>query len=394
MKILACILLLLCIVPATGTTEPVARVRTFYLEGVRSGRLHGPFTFTTGTAVNLETGTFRLDVLSAAGNFILTEERTGTVFGVYELVPGRMIDAGYQLFTITRLSSTTLRPGTIPARPPVAPGSAPPRPRSATAGSALFAHDYKVGIVADLIHQIAYEAKIDGQEGARAKYIERRGATLFAARGILTLTAGLLADVKWQETIDDPAGRFEQGTLASGTGWTASMQLRVPAWADGRWSASLGGGVHYQREAFDLEYGSWETVRIDSPITTNDVPNDPTNGLTNGVPEDLAPVPVEQFVRHSRTATLSETWVSLTARLDYTAPTWFVFGGLRALPWVETDLSAAIEIDNQRIPLSFKRRDPFSGYAGAGFSYQDIHSYVEFEAGGVNALRIGIMLSF
>ena len=388
MKFIACILLLLCAYHATAVAESPNHARSFFLEGVRSGRLYGPFVFQTGTTIQLDTGEFRIDVLSAAGAFILTEQQSGTVFGVYELVPGRMIDAGYQLFTITRVSTQplaserTARPFHESARH--APQDTHPSP--------FYNTDYRIGIVFDLINQIAYDWKLDGEDGDSAKYIERRGATLTFSRGIVTLKAGALLDGSWEETIDAPDGAFEDGTLTSGTGWKAGLSLLVPVFVDGRWSAAIGGGVTYQRETFDLEFGQWETVLFEDIATTTT--NDVSNGVTNGIPPEVPPIEGERFVRQSTSATLTETIVNVTARLDYTAPNWFVFAGLSAEPWSDTDLQATIEVDNERIPLSFTRRHPFSGYVGAGFTYQDVHSYLELEAGGVNAIRLGVMLSF
>jgi hypothetical protein len=390
MKKIGCIFILLCLVSASVMADAGTRVRTFFLESVRSGRVHGPFPFLSATVVHLETGAFRLDVLSATGSFILTEERSGAVFGVYELVPGRMIDAGYQLFTITRLSTTTLPPGQVPARPTSVPG---PNARHSThtiSSVRPFSHSYQAGIVVDLINQVAYKWELEGEDGTSARFMERRGATLAFTRGVLTLTAGLLGDSAWDESINDPYGRFQETSLSGGTGWSAGMQILVPVFTDNRWSASIGGGIHYQRESYQLEYGTWETVPIQEPVFEPEF----SSGLTNGVPDEPLLPPEERFVRQTTTATLSETVISLSARLDYVAPTWFMYAGLRALPWTDTDLQANIEIDDLRIPLTFERKDLLSGFAGAGFTYQDLHCFGEFEAGGVNAVRLGVTISF
>ncbi len=385
MKITAYILLCMLAFRVACAADASHQMRTFFLEGVRTGRLYGPFSFQTGTILQLDTGNFRLDVLSAAGSFILTEQRSGTVFGVYELIQGRMIDAGYQIFTITRVTSKPL-----PHR------QSPDHLRSSRQhGPAYYApyHQapYRVGITIDLVNQIAYDWKLDKKDASSARYVERRGGTVSFSRGILTVHGGVLVDAKWQETVRDPGNAFEEGSLSNGTGWKAGLSLLIPVFSDGGWSASIGGSVDYQRETFDLEYGQWQTIHFNDISSTNDT----SNGVTNGVPEDVAPtIPGERFIRQNRSATLSETIVNLTARLDYTAPGWFVFAGLKAVPWSDTDLQAIIDIDDQRIPLSFERRHPFSAYAGAGFTYQDVHSYLEFEAGGVNAIRLGVVLSF
>ncbi len=388
MKTITCILLCLCVFHVAQAANTPEHVRSFFLEGVRSGRLYGPFRFQTGARIQLDTGDFRLDVLSAAGSFILTEQRSGAVFGVYELVPGRMIDAGYQLFTITRVTRTTMPNREHATSYPS--GRSTQQETFYTTSQPFHQADYRVSIIVDLINQIAYDWTLDGEDGGSAKYMERRGATLALSRGILTIAAGVLLDAEWQETFQDPNEAFEEGRLSSGTGWKADLSLLVPVFEDGRWSAAVGGGVSYQRETFDLEYGQWETIDFNDNTTTNGLPN----GTTNAVPSDVTSIAGESFIRQTQSATLSETVVNVTARLDYTAPNWFAFAGLHAEPWSDTDLQATIELDNQRIPLSFSRRHPFSGYVGAGFTYQDVHSYLKFKAGGVNAIRMGVTLSF
>ena len=384
MKKIASILLCLGVCHVAALASDAGNMQTFFLEGVRSGRLYGPFPFQTGAQIQLETGNFQLDVLSDAGSFILTELRTGAVFGVYELVPGRIIDAGYQLFTITRITTKPL-PTDGRMRQPQQDHEQRP---------AFYESDYRLTIVADIIHRIAYDWDLDGENVGSAQYLERRGATLALSRGILTLQAGVILDAEWNETVAEPTGRFEEGTLANGTGWKAGISLLVPVFNDGRWSASLGGGLSYQRETFDLEFGQWQTVDFDDNTTTNGIDNGVVNGVTNGVPDDVSLVAGERFVRQSQSATLTETVLNLNARLDYTAPNWFIFGGLHVEPWSDTDLQATVEIADDRFPLSFSRRHPFSGYAGAGFTYHDVQSYVEVEAGGVNAIRLGVALAF
>ncbi len=385
MKITAYIFLCMLTLHAARAADASRHMRTFFLEGVRTGRLYGPFPFQTGSILQLDTGSFRLDVLSAAGSFILTEQQSGTVFGVYELVPGRMIDAGYQLFTISRVTSQPLPEGqSVDYLKPF-------QRHWPTSYAPYHQAPYRVGITVDLINQISYDWKLDGEDGDSSRYIDRRGATFSFSRGILTLHGGFLVDGDWQETVRDPENAFEEATLSNGTGWKTGLSLLIPVFTDGRWSASIGGGVDYQRETFDLEYGQWQTTQVHDTISTNNV----SNGITNGVPgEAAAPIVGTRFVRQSTSATLSETIVNLTARLDYTAPNWFAFAGLNAVPWSDTDLQAVIDINDQRIPLSLERQHPFSGYAGAGFTYQDVHSYLAFEAGGVNAIRLGVILSF
>ncbi len=365
-------------------------VRTFFLEGVRSGRLHGPFSFQTGSSIDLDTGTFRLDVLSASGSFILTEQRSGSVFGVYELVPGRIIDAGYQLFTISRVSAQSLP---LDQRPPRLHTDIPDilSQHQAPDSSARGLHDagYQVCIVAELANQIAYDWTLDNEDGGRARYVERRGVSFLFSRGILTLKAGWLSDGEWQETVRDPDGQFEQGTLSNGIGWLTALSLSVPVFTEGRWSVFTGGGIEYQRESFDLQYGAWETINISDTV----VPEDSTNGVTNGV-MDAPTTTIERFARQTQSATLSEMTVNLTARIDYTANNWFAFAGMKAVPWSDTDLKAFIDIDDRRVPISFERRHPFSSHAGIGFYYQDLRTYIEMEAGSVNAIRVGVNLSF
>jgi hypothetical protein len=369
----------------SGHAQTGGSVRTFSLEGVRSGRLHGPFLFVSGTSVMIETGSFRLDVLSAAGSFILTDERTGTVFGVYDLVAGRMIDAGYQLFTITRIGHTA-----APAPLTTAPQLPQPPRHTGQHVQTLQAYEYKAGISMDLVHRVAYNWELDGESGGAARSIERRGATLLFSRGVLTLQAGLLADGEWNETVNDAEGRFLQGTLSKGTGWMAGAQVSIPVFTEGRWSVAMEGGLQYQRESFSLEYGTWEERTPVIIVTTNET----SNGVTNSVIDNPEALPGQRFVRKDHEAILSETLVHVSLRLDYTAPGWFLFAGLHTFPWSDAKLDARFAVGSETFPLTFQRRDPVSGYTGAGFRYHDLHCYAEVEAGSVNAIRLGLFLVF
>lgn len=380
--------------------NPQSQERVFFLEGVRSGQLHGPFPFRSGSKLTLKTGTFRLDVLSAKGDFLLTDEKTGSVFGVYEMIAGRMIDVGYQLFTITRISTRLQPPPRMPTQPPAVPQPSSPRrqPQNQVVPQRTqpthFAKKYNastpytISAIVDVQNEVAYNWSIDGRDGGSAKFVERKGATFLFQKGIFSASASILMDGNWEESVDDISGQFSNASLANGTGWNLGVNIDIPVFSDGYWSASVGGGIQYQRESFDLEYDR-RIARITTPVSTNTV----AAGSTNDVAPQT-PIISMQFIQETEDASLDEIWLNLNARLEYSTPTWFIYAGIHAMPWRNTALDADITIEGQSFPLEFEQKDPLSGFAGVGMHLGKTRSYAEFQAGGINAIRIGLAFKF
>jgi hypothetical protein len=74
---------------------------SFRLQSVREGGgAFGPFGFEDGGRVIVSEGEFGLKLISGH-SFKLVERSSGDVYGVYELVPGRIIDVGGTLYEIT-----------------------------------------------------------------------------------------------------------------------------------------------------------------------------------------------------------------------------------------------------------------------------------------------------
>jgi len=335
--------------------------QTFTLRGVRSSQDYGPFMFRHGSLLKLESGVFKLNILAAGRAFTLLDTETGLEYGVYELILGRMIDVGEVLFTITRVTA------------PAASFVTDPAP------SLLDNTDFAIELT--LLHQTAYDWEINGESGGDHA-VERGSVALKVRKGIGTLKLGLTTDAEWDHTIAGDGVNFENADMTDGTGFFTAIGLRIPVFQEGRWSGLIHGEAFYRREELTLQYGAWE---IESITTVTD-----TNALTNAVSE----ITNLSYNNNDETATLTETLVSVGIELAYTAPSWFFYTGLRALPWSDTTLDAMITSDDQRFEITFERKDPVMAYGGFGLTIKDIRAYLEVEGGGETAVRLGLARAF
>jgi hypothetical protein len=338
---------------------------SFNLQALQSGDVYGPFAFKTGTAVKLESGMFALEVI-ADKSFVLVAEGSGTRYGVYELVPGRMIDVGNQLFTITKIKEPEL-PGSASAAGivPLQVGEKP----------SLF-DDFAFGVQMDLLNHTKYDWDINGANGGDAN-MERISAELKFRKDFVTARFGLIMSSDWDKTIKGDGTNFEDASLEDGAGWFGALGMEFPIFKEGRWEGKLFGEASYSRESLSLKYGSWQ---IDSVVTTV------TNGATN-----VTTTTNYDYRNHDEDATLTETMVMLGASLSYEAPVWFMYAGGKVLPWVDTSLDADIKNGSNTFSLEFDRTDPVMVYGGAGVVVKGVRCYLEVEGGGVTAVRLGLM---
>lgn len=336
---------------------PVAET-TFTLKGVLSHQNYGPFVFRHQAKIKLESGVFQINILADGKAFTLVDTDSGLAYGVYELVLGRMIDIGDVLFTITRVDA----PPPVTFLPPAAPS--------------LF-DDTSFAIEYTLLNQVAYNWEMNGAAGGNQN-IERKGAALKARKGLFIMQIGLITAADWDHTIVEGGDTFSNAELADGSGWFASAGLSIPVFKEGRWSAVINGETLYRSEELSLQYGAWE---IESITSTTD-----TNAITNVV----STITNLRFVNHDEKATLTETLVTVGVQLSYNAPSWFMYAGLKALPWSDTTLDAVITADDRKYRLTFDRKDPITASGGLGFNIRGTKAYVEIEGGGEMAVRIGL----
>jgi len=354
--------------------------QTFTLKGVRSHEDYGPFLFRRGTLLKLESGLFRLSILPDNKAFTLTDTENGLSYGVYELVLGRMIDIGDVLFTITGMTAPPVTP-TVKAQPSIL-------------------DDTEFGIDISLVNEVAYDWEINGQSGGESRDIERRNVTLKARKGLFAVQAGLLTDSRWDHTIAGSDSTFTEAEITEGKGWFAAVGLSIPVLKEGRWSARINAEVIYRREEFSLQYGTWEIESITSTVDlstpgTNDVAD--TESSAEEATTTTNSVSTTTFLRfnnYDKDVTLTETLVSAGAQIAYHAPAWFLYAGIRALPWTDTSLNAVITSDDRKFKIEFTRKDPVMAYGGIGLDFLGLRSYIEMEGGGENTLRLGISRSF
>jgi hypothetical protein len=131
-------------------------------------------------------------------------------------------------------------------------------------------------------------------------------------------------------------------------------------------------------EDLSLEYGAWEVSSVVNTAVTNGATNVTTT--TN-----------YDYKNYDEDATLTETIVALGASLSYNAPVWFMYAGLKALPWSDSSLDATIVNGSSKFDITFERNDPVMAYGGGGFIIKGVKFYLEVEGGGVTAARLGLL---
>lgn len=353
---------------------------SFQLKGVRSTHLHGPFQFQSGTMLKLESGFFQLNLLPGGRSFTLTSRPDGLAYGVYELVEGRIIEAGNQLYTILNI------------RTPIAsPEQASPPPASRNRGyttptPSAQGHWYEgitLTIIADLFEDTDYEWTINNRSGSDSQTIQRQGATLLFQKGIMNARLGLTASSEWDHTIKGDGIRFENATLKEGTGWHIGTGIDWTIFEDKGWTATLGGDIIFRQDQMTLAYGAWEVVSTQTTVQTNTTGSNAVVTTTN-----------IRYNRKENDVTLSETMLTLDARLDYETDIWLVYGGIRVFAWDDVSMDAEIVADDTIYPIEFERKDPLTAYLGTGLFLDPVRIYGEFEAGAIMALRAGISMSF
>jgi len=342
---------------------------SFKLKAVQSKELFGPFAFRSGAFLKLESGAFKLNIISGR-SFELIDPGSGEKFGVYEFVPGRMIDIGDKLFTITDIKSVKTKANTASTA-----GKAPSQYRTE---KRTFFDDTALGLELDLINNTKYDWEINGAGGDSDANLERRTASLTFGKDFINARLGLITSSEWDNTIAGDGINFENATMKKGTGWFAGLGIKVPVFKEGRWEGDIFGEVSYSKEELSLQYGAWE---VDSVVSST-----VTNGATN-----VTTTTNYDYINYDEDATLTETLVMLGASISYEAPVWFIYAGIKTLPWSDSALDAVIVSDNNKFELTFERNDPVTAYGGGGFILKGLKCYVEIEGGGVSAVRLGIL---
>ena len=339
---------------------------TFQLQAVLSKENYGPFAFKSEARVKIESGVYKLNVLTGR-SFQLSDTDSDRSYGVYELVPGRIIDIGDVLYTINTIKATTPRARTshrTTGNPPSA--------------AALFANT-AIGLEVELLDAVAYDWEIDGASGEHEEKLERNSVSLEFQKNPFIARVGIVTAADWDHTIAGDGDTFENVTLEEGTGWFAGLGVTIPIFIDGRWSANLSGEVSYRQETLSLQYGAWE---IESIVSTT---------VTNGVSNVVTTTTNLDYVNYDEEATLTEMLAVLGASVSYDAPSWFLYAGLKALPWSDTSLDAEVRVRDKKYKIEFERNDPVMAYGGIGFIFAETKCYVEVEGGGETAIRLGLL---
>ncbi|MBT3192740.1 MAG: hypothetical protein HN341_09325 [Verrucomicrobia bacterium] len=340
---------------------------TYKLQAVQSREIYGPFAYKSDTFIKVESGIFKVNIVSGR-TFRLTSTDTGRNYGVYELVPGRIIDIGDRLFAITDIKSPP---------PPAAESHGQAAKQRAATSSSVFANG-AIALEYELLDIVGYDWKLAGVSGASQRDLERNTISLKFRHNYLTGRLGLVTDSEWDHTLSGNTNTFSNASMSKGTGWVVGLGVEIPVIDEGRWKASVFGEVSYRQEKLSLQYSE----NILSTISTT---------TTNGTVVSTNTASFQRATAYNVDATLTEMYAALGGSVSYESDRWFFYVGIRALPWIDTDLDATISSTYGRYAIEFERTDPVSGYGGIGFNVAGTKCYVEAEGGGENAIRVGLL---
>jgi hypothetical protein len=357
----------LIIVVLTLSATSWMHAGTYKLKAVQSGETYGPFAYKANTYIKVESGIFKLNIISGR-TFKLMASDSRKSYGVYELVPGRIIDVGDTLFTITDIRASRPPATAAASRSTTARYGAPPT-TSVFANTAL-------GLEYEFLDSVGYDWTLNAANGAGEKNIDRNSISLRVRHNYLTGRLGLVTSSEWDHSLAGSSNTFQNASIEEGTGWFAGVGVNIPVFADGGWKANIFGELSYRQEELSLEYGE----QAFSSTTS-----------TNGVSNIVTTVTSQSTEAHSEDATLTEMLAVVGASVSYESDFWFIYGGIKALPWSDTDLDAIIVTDGSRYTFEFERTDPVMGYGGVGFIIAGTKCYLEAEGGGETAVRIGLL---
>ncbi len=342
---------------ATPTTH-------FRLQAARSQRLFGPFTYTDGARLRLETGDYRLQVQNAT-SFRLVDPARGRSFGDYALVLGRMIDVDDTLFTIAEIND-----GSQPRGPSLV-ATAPVRPIT-------------IGVGLDQ-STTSYRWTVNGKDGGSPHDIERTRWGAWVGRDWWRLGAGISSDVSWDHTIKGDGSSFENASLDDGSGWWVGADVAYPFFRSGNWRADARGAFAYSSEEMTLTYRQW-TAHAASR-------QEPVAGSSNETVE----VSYTELLYTSRAseATLTEWQLQAGATLSYATAWWQLYGGVDINLATEAELSATITTSSASYKLEIEREHPLVVWGGGKVKLgKAARLLAEGRAGSSTGIRIAIERDF
>jgi len=351
---------------AEAPSPPVA----FRLESIRTKTVIGPFRFNTGFLINTGSGKFKLQVLGKR-TFRATGLATGRTYGVYELVPGRIIELGDALFTIVdiKYAGEAAQSATeISAAKSASPG--------ATAAIIM-------GVEMAPFSSTYHDWKIKESESGNSSAIDRKSLALVFRRGNFFCRAGFVMDAEWDETVAGDESKYQNLKIVDGRGWWVSLGGKYPLFREGRWRAEAEGALSYREEEYSLKYGASRLVSVSETVSTN-----ASSGVTTNI------LNTYDYSDYKRNADLTETLLSVGASLTYEMPSCWMFAGLTAIPFSDTDLNGSIEVDGAGYEMEFERTHPVMVHAGAGAGILGFRCHLEGRVGSEMAVRIGVERGF
>jgi hypothetical protein len=363
---IAGVCLLAAMLPAEAA--PAEATANFRLQAAISERIFGPFTYTDGARIRLETGDYRLRVLGGT-RFRLVDPARERSFGDYELVLGRMIDVDETLFTIAEITDGGQPRGSSRvAAAPYDPGRIP-----VTIGAGY--------------EQTAtsYRWTVNGADGGSPHDIERTRWGVWVARNWWRLSGGISSDVTWDHTVKSDGSSFDNATMNEGSGWWVNADVAYPFFQSGHWRADARGAFSYSSEEMTLTY---------SQVTTREASREePVEGSSN----DTVTVSYTEFIAESRSsdATLSEWLLQAGVALTYEAEQWMLYGGVDVDLATEAELSATIKTSSTLYKLEVEREHPIALWGGGKLKLgKATRLMLEGRAGSSTGIRLGVEREF
>jgi len=350
--------------------------------------LYGPFTFKTGATIITDRGLFKLQVLQNRA-FRLRASSTGEIFGIYELIPGRIIELADSLYTIVEIKEAhapapTPTPTPTVTAPPATHRNQPDTTAYTTTQPRKALPDrFRVALEWEPFGLTYYDWNVQGGDSGTSSPFERQSASILISRNHAYFQLGFVTDAEWDKTLAGDALSYQDLSIVDGQGWWVALGGSYRIFSEGCWSADVSGEVSYRQEEYTIEYSGNEVVGSSDVVVTN-----ASDEVTTNTVYDY------DFESKESDADFSEFMVMVDARLTYETPDWTLYGGIEGILYSDISFDETVEVDDTFYDLTFERTHPVSGFIGGGFFLAGFRCYAEGRAGSDTSVRLGIDRSF
>jgi hypothetical protein len=352
----------------------------FSLAAVRTAERYGPFELRVDATVGA--GGIACRIASVAGDratFVRTG--SGERFGPYQIVEGRMIELGRQVFTVVDVVRGGSAPGPLPAVapppppavPPVDGRPPPPPPRPDEAPRPVLPDPdpgLRVSAWLDTLQSTPLSWRV-GEGRRRDSELERTRFGVGTFWDGWVTEADLAMSVSGGSIASQDAG-FSRASIDGGSGWRLAAGYRRPMLADRGWEVSAGAGVVWQHDEVDVS----SAVLVSSGTNSN------------GVPE---------YVYRNATAslTLDEYALWLDAAVAYRTGPWEFRGALAVVPFNRVEVGGLLQDGaGAALPVEASRALPVGGSVELRYRLPGWQFFGELALGTEQYLRLGASYAF